>query len=76
MERPTITSTQATAFRDKIRPMLYFLYRCRSRLDSRGFDQKSTVYEAIDKAYSAMHELHITLHYHSCGRGVWRRPEK
>jgi hypothetical protein len=56
--------------------MLYFLFRCRRRLDARGFDQKSAIYQAVDKAYSAMHELHITLHYHACGRGVWRREEK
>jgi hypothetical protein len=30
------------------------------------------IYRAIDKAYCAMHELHMTLHYESCGRGVGR----
>jgi hypothetical protein len=76
MERPKLTSGQAGAFRTKVRPMLYFLFRCRRRLDARGFDQKGAIYQAVEKAYSAMHELHITLHYHACGRGVGRRGEK
>jgi hypothetical protein len=50
--------------------MLSFLYRCRRRLDVRGFDAKSEVYREIDKAYCAMHSLHVTLIYEACGRGV------
>jgi hypothetical protein len=73
---PQLTTKQADAFRNKIRPMLYLLFRCRRRLDAPGFDQKGSIDEAVDKAYSAMHELHITLHYHLCGRGVGRRHEK
>jgi hypothetical protein len=56
--------------------MLYFLFRCKRRLDALGFDQKGPIYRAVDKAYGAMHELHITLHYESCGRGVGRRDKK
>jgi hypothetical protein len=47
-----------------------------SRLDARGFDEKSGSYLALAKAYIAVHSLHLELHYHSCGREVWRRPEK
>ncbi|MGO9916327.1 MAG: hypothetical protein ACLQIB_16725 [Isosphaeraceae bacterium] len=50
--------------------MLHFLHRCRRRLDALGFDRQGMIYQAIDKAYCAMHELHIELHYESCGRGV------
>jgi hypothetical protein len=56
--------------------MLYFLFRCRHRLDALGFNQKGEICQAVEKAYNAMHELHINLHYAACGRGVWRRPEK
>jgi hypothetical protein len=76
MDRARLTATQAEAFRNKIRPMLFFLYRCRGRLDSRGFDQRSTTYQAVAKAYDTMHELHMKLHCAACGRGVWRREEK
>jgi len=69
MERPRLTTKQADALRDRIRPMLHFLHRCRRRLDALGFDEKGAIYRAIDKAYCAMHELHMTLHYESCDRG-------
>ena len=76
MDRPRLTTKQAEALRDRIRPMLLFLLKCRNRLDVLGFDQKGAVYQAIDKAHSAMHGLFVTLHYESCGRGVGRPSEE
>ncbi len=70
MERQHLTPKQAEALQNRIRPMLSFLYRCRRRLDVRGFDAKSEVYREIDKAHCAMHSLHVTLIYEACGRGV------
>ncbi len=70
MERPRLTAKQAEALRDRIRPMLSFLHRCLRRLDARGFDEKGAIYQAIDKAYCAIHKLHIELHYDACGHGV------
>jgi hypothetical protein len=70
MERPRLTTKQAEALRDRIRPMLHFLYKCRRRLDALGFDAKGPIYQVIDKAYSALHDLHVTLHYESCDGGV------
>ena len=55
--------------------MLHFLLRCRRRLDALGFDKKGAIYQAIDKAHCAMHDLFVTLHYESCGRGVGRPGE-
>jgi hypothetical protein len=72
MEWPRLNTKQAEALRDRIRPMLHFLYRCRRRLDARGFDNKGAIYQVIDKAYCAMYEMHMTLHYESCGHGVGR----
>jgi hypothetical protein len=72
MEQPRLTTQQAEALRDRIRPMLHFLFRCRRRLDALGFDEKGAIYQAIDKAYCAMHDLHMKLHYESCGHGVGR----
>ncbi len=65
-----IGGMQAEALQNRIRPMRSFLYRCRRRLDVRGFDAKSEVYREIDKGYGAMHSLHVTLIYEACGRGV------
>jgi hypothetical protein len=76
MERPRLTTKQAAALRDRVRPLLLFLLRCRQRLDVLGFDQKGAVYQAIDKAHSAVHGLFVTLHYESCGRGVGRPSEE
>ena len=75
MERPRLTPKQAEALRDRVRPMLHFLHRCRRRVDALGFDEKGGIYQAIDKAYCAMHELHMKLHYESCGHGVGRAEE-
>jgi hypothetical protein len=72
MDRPGLTTKQAEALRDRIRPMLHFLHRCRRRLDTLGFDSRGPIYQVIDKAYCAMHDLHMKLHYESCGRGVGR----
>jgi hypothetical protein len=56
--------------------MLGFLHNCRRRLDARGFDPKGPIYQAIDKAYCAMHSLHISLHYESLGHGIWTRDKE
>jgi hypothetical protein len=70
MQRPRLTTKQAEALRDRIRPMLHFLHLCRRRLDALGFDEKGAIYKAIDRAYGAVYDLHTTLHYASCNRGV------
>jgi hypothetical protein len=70
MEQPRLTTKQAKALRDRIRPMLHFVLRCLRRLDALGFDRKGAIYQAVDQAYCALHELHIKLHYESCGHGV------
>jgi hypothetical protein len=76
MGYPRLTTKQAEALRDLIRPMLDFLHKCRRRLDARGFDPNGPIYQAIDKAYCAVHSLHVTLHYESCSHGVARADEK
>jgi hypothetical protein len=47
-----------------------FLLRCRRRLEALNFDQKGVIFQAVDKAHSAIHNLHVELIYMSCGRGV------
>ena len=71
-----LTTKQAEALRDRIRPMLHFLHRCRQRLDALGFDQRGAIYQAIDKAYGAVFDLHTTLHYASCDRGVGKSSDE
>jgi hypothetical protein len=65
-----LNTSQADAFCKRVKPMLRFLYLCRRRLDTLGFDRKSCLYAAVDQAYSAVHRLHVELHYGSIGHGV------
>jgi hypothetical protein len=65
-----LTRKQAEALQDRIRPMLSFLHQCRRRLELLDFQQESEIFQAIDKAHRALHGLHVTLIYESCGRGV------
>jgi hypothetical protein len=67
-----LTPKQAAAFRDRIRPILHFVLRCRGRLERLGFDKSSAVYRAVDKAYCALHGLHVELHYESCESGTYK----
>jgi hypothetical protein len=76
MERPRLTTKQAEALRDRIRPMLHFLHKCRRRVDVLGFDVRGPIYEVVDMAYCAMHDLHMKLHYESCGHGEGRAEEE
>ena len=74
MKTPRLTASQAAAFNEHIRPMLRFLFRCRKRLDDRGFDPKCTLYQTVNKAYDSIQHLFIELHYESCGHGTGRPP--
>jgi hypothetical protein len=65
-----LTQKQAEEFMHRIRPMLRFLHMCRKRLDTRGFDPKSTLYAAVARALDSMQGLFVELHYLSVERGV------
>ena len=56
-----LTPAQADALRNRIQPMLEFILRCRHRLETLGFDPDGTIFQAVDKAYSAPDELRVTL---------------
>jgi hypothetical protein len=55
--------------------MLRFLGRCRERLDERGFDPNGKVYQSVARAYDAIHNLYVELHYESIPHGVGRPPK-
>jgi hypothetical protein len=76
MERPRLTTKQAAALRDRIRPMLHFLHRCKRRLEALGFLEKSEIFQAVSKAHTAVHGLFMTAHYESCASGVWKTSEE
>ena len=72
---PRLTPKQAAGLRDLVQPMLGFLLRAQAAGPGEGFQQHSKLLRLVDKAYDAMHSLHIELHYISCKRGVGRRDE-
>ena len=73
--KPRLTTNQAAAFADRIRPMLGFLLSCRRRLEQKGFSDKSPIYQAVDKAFDSLHTLHARLRYESCDGGVGKPRE-
>jgi hypothetical protein len=56
-----ITPAQADAFRERIQPMLEFVFRCRQRLEALAFSQYDALYRATEKTYAALDELRMTL---------------
>ncbi len=58
-----VTRKHAGTFRDLIQPMLDSSYRCKRRLEAKGFDHNTRLFRLVDKAYNAMHSLQL-----SCAR--------
>jgi hypothetical protein len=55
--RDPYTTSQATAFGERIAPMTNFLFRCRQRLTALGFNPKSKLYQSVEDAYRATENL-------------------
>jgi hypothetical protein len=71
-----LSRRQAQATRDRIRPMMDFLYRCRCRMDELGFDSSGPIYVAIHRAYEALQDLNAELFCQSHGRESAKPPAK
>jgi hypothetical protein len=56
-----LSRRQAQATRDRIRPMIELLYRCRCRMEQLGFDRNGAIYRSFDQAYTAFLELNAEL---------------
>ncbi len=56
-----LSRRQAQATRDRIRPIIEFLYRCRRRMERLGFDRNGAIYRSMDQAYTAFLELNAEL---------------
>jgi hypothetical protein len=54
--------------------MLVYLRRLAKRMDKRRFPNDDPLLRSTPKAYDALHELHVNLHYLSCPSGVRRLP--
>jgi hypothetical protein len=66
MDSRTLTASQAERLRESLRPQLQYLRRLIARMEKVGFTSPDPLYERVKRAYDAMHDLHVHLHYHGC----------
>jgi hypothetical protein len=76
MRSDDITPAQAERIKARIRPMLGYLGRLKHRMLKRRFPNDDLLFLTVVKAYDAIHELNVHVHYLSCESGVGRVPPK
>jgi hypothetical protein len=54
--------------------MLGYLNRLKHRMRRTGFPPDDPLLATVCRAENAMHELHVQIHYLTCGDSVGRRP--
>jgi hypothetical protein len=64
------TPQQFGELSQQLGPMLRKLARLRQRLEARGYLPGDRYYDAVVKAWDAMHALCVKTHYASCDGGV------
>jgi len=73
MTSDDLTKQQAVAINDKVRPMLNYLYRLRTRMEQQAFPQDDALMAAVCRAYDAMHTLNVHSHYLTCGQWIGQK---
>jgi hypothetical protein len=76
MRSDDITPAQAEQIKVRIRPMMGYLGRLKERMHRRRFPHDDLLFLTVVKAYDAIHELNVHVHYLSCSSGVGRVPPK
>jgi hypothetical protein len=66
MDSRNLTKRQAAELAAKIQPMAGYLHRLRARMIERGFPPHDPLLLAVNKAYDAVDELFMDVHYRSC----------
>ena len=74
MRSDDVTPAQAEQIKAKVRPMLSYLGRLKQRMHKRRFPNNDRLFLTVVKAYDAIHQLNVHLHYLSCSSGVGRVP--
>ena len=72
MEPPRLTDEQYEWLKRRIGRELRLLGRLQERMQRRAFPPHDRVYVSTCKAYHAVHELSVHLHYASCSSGTAR----
>ncbi len=63
MRSDDITPAQAEQIKAKVRPMMGYLGRLMKRIHKRRFPHDDQLFITVVKAYDAIHELNVHLHY-------------
>ncbi len=74
MDASRLTPEQGERLADAVGPMLGYVYRLAHRMQKMGWDPTDPMYAAAWQAYEALHTLHVTARYASCGSGIAGRP--
>jgi hypothetical protein len=69
MEPKAITREQAQILVEQVRRQLCYLRRLQERMVKAGM-QNDPLFAVVSKAYDAIHELSVKLHYRTCKSGV------
>jgi hypothetical protein len=72
MRSDQLTRRQYDVLKEQIRVRLSYLNRLQARMIKRGFLHSDPLLQRAIEARSAMHSLHIEIHYLSCDSGVGR----
>ena len=70
MDSTKITTAQAEVLKRHTRPMLRYLGAMLKRMHKRRFPPQDELLRSTQKAYNAVHELNVRIHYLSCSGGV------
>jgi hypothetical protein len=74
MRSDDLTPKQAQQLKATIRPMLVYLNHLKKRMEKRRFPADDRLFQTVLRAYDAIHELNVHVHYLSCESGVGRAP--
>jgi hypothetical protein len=73
MKCDDLTPAQAERLKQSVRPILSYLNRLKKRMEKRRFPNDDRLFLTVLKAYDAIHELNVHVHYLSCESGVGRQ---
>ena len=76
MESADLTLAQSQSMLTAVRRQLDYLDRLRRRMDATGFPPTDLLYQSTLRAFNAMQELSVRLHYVSSQRTRGRPPPK
>ena len=66
MDRSNVKKSQAKAISQALFPKINYLFRLRKRMEEVGFPPNDKLYLLVCKAYDAMRQLSVEVHYLSC----------